>query len=66
MEAHISVVAIEDETGREHTYLRVSQPNEFPFERKLSPYELTILSVQLSIALKRELEYKEYEYHHED
>ena len=66
MDTHISVVTKKDDNDRERTFLRLSHPNVPPFDRELSPYEMMLLITRLSIELKREMEYKEYEYHTEE
>lgn len=66
MDTHISVVTRKGEDDREQTFLRISVPDMKVIERGLTPYEMMLLITRLSIELKREMEYKEYEYLHDE
>jgi len=66
MTTHISLIDKKDADGRARTYLRLSHANVVPFERELSPYDMLILMTDLAEKLKKEREYKDFEYHTED
>ena len=62
MVPYISVVSYEmDERVR--TYVRTSHPDALPIDAEITVVQMVLLIDQLSEALRREFEYKDFNYH---